>query len=67
MDAVLIAGDIFDTGAPPSYARELYNQLIVRLHEAGCPCSAGGQNYDSVSVLDESRELLGYLGTQVVS
>jgi exonuclease SbcD len=35
VDAVLIAGDIFDTGAPPSYARELYNQLIVRLHEAG--------------------------------
>jgi len=25
VDAVLIAGDIFDTGAPPSYARELYS------------------------------------------
>ena len=35
VDAVLIAGDIFDTGTPPSYARELYNQLVVRLHEAG--------------------------------
>ena len=35
VDAVLIAGDIFDTGAPPSNARELYNQLIVRLHDAG--------------------------------
>jgi exonuclease SbcD len=23
VDAVLIAGDIFDTGTPPSYAREL--------------------------------------------
>ena len=31
VDAVLIAGDIFDTGTPPSYARELYNQLVVRL------------------------------------
>jgi exonuclease SbcD len=30
VDAVLIAGDIFDTGSPPSYARELYSQLVVR-------------------------------------
>ena len=34
VDAVLIAGDIFDTGTPPSYARELYSQLVVRLHTA---------------------------------
>ena len=67
VDAVLIAGDIFDTGAPPSYARELYNQLIVRLHEAGVSLLLLAGNHDSVSVLDESRELLGYLGTQVVS
>ena len=31
VDAVLIAGDIFDTGAPPSYARELYSELVVKL------------------------------------
>jgi predicted MPP superfamily phosphohydrolase len=31
LDVVLIAGDVFDTGAPPSYARELYNQLILQL------------------------------------
>lgn len=67
VDAVLIAGDIFDTGAPPSYARELCNQLIVRLHEAGVSLLLLAGNHDSVSVLDESRELLGYLGTQVVS
>ena len=35
VDAVLIAGDVFDTGAPPSYARELYNQWIGRLCRAG--------------------------------
>ena len=29
VDAVLIAGDIFDTGAPPSYARALYSQLVA--------------------------------------
>ena len=31
VDAVLIAGDIFDSGTPPSYARELYSQLVVLL------------------------------------
>ena len=67
VDAVLIAGDIFDTGAPPSYARELYNQLIVRLHDAGTALLMLAGNHDSVSVLDESRELLSYLGAQVVS
>lgn len=67
VDAVLIAGDIFDTGAPPSYARELYNQLIVRLHDAGVALLLLAGNHDSVSVLDESRELLSYLGTQVIS
>jgi exonuclease SbcD len=67
VDAVLIAGDIFDTGAPPSYARELYNQLVVRLHDAGVALLLLAGNHDSVSVLDESRALLAYLGTQVIS
>ena len=67
VDAVLIAGDIFDTGAPPSYARELYNQLIARLHQAGAALLVLGGNHDSVSVLDESRDLLRHLGTQVIA
>lgn len=67
VDAVLIAGDIFDTGAPPSYARELYNQLIARLHQAGVGLLLLGGNHDSVSVLDESRELLRHLGVHVLA
>lgn len=67
VDAVLIAGDIFDTGAPPSYARELYNQLIARLHQAGVALLILGGNHDSVSVLDESRDMLRHLGTQVIA
>ena len=67
VDAMLIAGDIFDTGAPPSYARELYNQLIARLHQAGVALLVLGGNHDSVSVLDESRDLLRHLGTQVIA
>ncbi len=61
VDAVLIAGDIFDTGTPPSYARELYSQLVVRLHEAGVALLLLGGNHDSPATLGESRELLARL------
>jgi exonuclease SbcD len=66
VDAVLIAGDIFDTGAPPSYARELYSQLVVRLHEAGVALLLLGGNHDSVATLRESSALLERLSASVV-
>lgn len=66
VDAVIIAGDIFDTGTPPSYARELYNQLVERLHDAGVGLLLLGGNHDSVAVLGESRSLLARLGTLVI-
>ena len=67
VDAVLIAGDIFDTGAPPSYARELYSQLVVRLHNAGVALLLLGGNHDSVATLGESRAMLACLSTTVVA
>ena len=67
VDAVLIAGDLFDTGAPPSYARELYNQLVVRLHEAGVALLLLGGNHDSVATLGESRDMLACLNATVVA
>lgn len=67
VDAVIIAGDIFDTGTPPSYARELYNQLVVRLNKAGVALLLLGGNHDSVATLSESRELLAHLGTTVIA
>ncbi len=67
VDAVLIAGDIFDTGSPPSYARELYNQLVVKLHHAGVALLLLGGNHDSVATLGESRSVLACLGTTVVA
>ena len=66
VDAVVIAGDIFDTGAPPSYARELYNQLVERLHDGGVGLVLLGGNHDSPAVLGESRSLLARLGTWVI-
>lgn len=31
VDALIVAGDVFDTGTPPSYARELFNRFVVSL------------------------------------
>ncbi|PTU75319.1 exonuclease subunit SbcD [Pseudomonas mangrovi] len=67
VDAVIVAGDIFDTGAPPSYAREQYNRVIVALRETGAGLVLLGGNHDSVAMLGESRELLACLGTRVVA
>ena len=67
VDAVLVAGDIFDTGAPPSYARELYSDLVAKLHRAGVALLLLGGNHDSVATLGESRALLAVLSTTVVA
>ena len=66
VDVLLIAGDVFDTGAPPSYAREQYYRLVVELRDAGCALVVLGGNHDSPAMLGESRSLLAQLGTQVV-
>ncbi|RVT46738.1 exonuclease subunit SbcD [Rheinheimera sediminis] len=66
VDALIVAGDIFDTTTPASYARELYHQLIVDLQPTGCQLVMLGGNHDSVAVLQEGKELLACLHTQVV-
>lgn len=67
VDALIVAGDIFDTGSPPSYARELYNRFVVELQPTNCQLVVLGGNHDSVSTLNESRGLLSYLNTTVIS
>ncbi|MNO53253.1 Nuclease SbcCD subunit D [compost metagenome] len=67
VDALIIAGDVFDTGAPPSYAREQYNRFIVELRESGAALVVLGGNHDSVAMLEESRALLEYLDTRVIA
>ena len=67
IDAVIIAGDIFDTGTPPSYAREMYNQFVVKLSQLGTTLIVLGGNHDSVSMLNESKDLLACLNTHVIA
>lgn len=67
VDALIVAGDLFDTGSPPSYARELYNRFVVELQRTGCQLVVLGGNHDSVATLNESRELLSCLNTTVIA
>lgn len=66
VDALLIAGDIFDTGAPPSYARELYNHFAVTVSNTKTQVVVLGGNHDSVAMLGESKTLLACLGVTVI-
>ncbi|BFT29348.1 exonuclease subunit SbcD [Alteromonas sp. D210916BOD_24] len=67
IDAVIVAGDVFDTGTPPSYARELYHEFIGALQGKECTLVVLGGNHDSVSVLNESKALLKYLNSHVIA
>jgi exonuclease SbcD len=67
IDAIIVAGDIFDTGTPPSYAREMYFDFIAKLHQTNCQLVILAGNHDSVAMLSESQTLLQQLSTKVVS
>lgn len=66
-DAIIVAGDIFDTATPPSYARQMYFNFISDLQAYNCQLVILAGNHDSVSMLAESKELLGALSTHVVA
>jgi exonuclease SbcD len=66
VDAVIVAGDIFDTTTPPSYAREMYHQFVTQLHALNCTLVLLGGNHDSVAMLNESLPLLRALGTHMI-
>ncbi|XPF95531.1 exonuclease subunit SbcD [Colwellia sp. RE-S-Sl-9] len=66
IDAVIVAGDIFDTGTPPSYAREMYFDFISQMHNIHCQLIIMAGNHDSVAMLGESKTLLKSLSTRVI-
>ena len=59
IDALLVAGDVFDTGTPGTRAQELYYRFLARVAASGCRhvvIIAG--NHDSPTFLDAPRGLL---------
>lgn len=66
VDVVIIAGDVFDTGTPPSYARELYHFFLAQLSQLKVQCVVLGGNHDSVAMLQESKAILACLNITVI-
>lgn len=67
VEALLIAGDVFDNGTPSNRALELYYRFLCRCAGAGCRhvvVTAG--NHDSPSLLNAPREVLRFLNVHVV-
>lgn len=67
VDALIIAGDLYDTGGPPSYARQLYNRFVVETLRIGCRLIVVSGNHDSVAMLDESADLLQYMSISQIT
>jgi len=67
VDALIVAGDIFDVGNPPNYALQLYYRFLTGLLGTSCRnIVITGGNHDSPSTLDAPRELLQALNIQVM-
>ena len=67
VDALLVAGDVFDSSAPSNRAQELYYRFLCRMAASSCRhvvVVAG--NHDSPSFLNAPKELLKALDVHVV-
>lgn len=67
IDALLVAGDVFDTSAPSNRAQELYYRFLCRVAASSCRhviIIAG--NHDSPSFLNAPKELLKALDVHVI-
>ena len=67
IDALLVAGDVFDTSTPSNRAQELYYRFLCRVAASCCRhvvVIAG--NHDSPSFLNAPKELLRVLNVYVV-
>lgn len=66
-EGLLVAGDIFDTGNPPNYARRLYYRFLRKLLSTSCRhIVITGGNHDSPAMLNAPRELLQALNVHVI-
>lgn len=67
VDALVIAGDVFDTTSPSHAAQELYYTFLVKMQATSCrDIVVVGGNHDSPSLLNASRQLLRQLRIHVV-
>ncbi|MGL1901047.1 MAG: exonuclease SbcCD subunit D C-terminal domain-containing protein [Fibrobacterales bacterium] len=67
IDALLIAGDVFDTIAPSNRALKLYYTFLVEVSKTPCRhVVIIGGNHDSASLLNAPKELLYLLDVHII-
>lgn len=67
IDVLLIAGDVFDTGAPSNQSLQMYYDFLVNLKQTGCQSVIiTGGNHDSPGTLNAPKQLLNALSIKVV-
>ena len=67
VDAVLVAGDLFDSVNPSADAEAALFEFFLQLKELGVPSVAIAGNHDSASRLAGLSGLLGWVGVQLVA
>lgn len=66
VDAVLVAGDIYDVPNPPAEAEHVAYNFFSKLKEANIPAVIIAGNHDSAFRLDGIAKLLSYIGVKVL-
>jgi exonuclease SbcD len=66
VDAILIAGDIFDAPSPTAEAEQVAYNFFCQLQAAKIPAVAIAGNHDSAARLEGVAKLLSYIGVQVL-
>jgi exonuclease SbcD len=67
VDALVVAGDVFDTGSPSNETQRMYYDFLIRLRQTCCrQVVIAGGNHDSASTLNAPRELLRALDIHVI-
>jgi DNA repair protein SbcD/Mre11 len=66
VDAVLVAGDVYDTGAPSAPAQKLVIQTLLRLRRAGAEVIVIAGNHDHGGTFEAYRPLMGEVGITLV-
>jgi len=67
IDALIVAGDIFDNGNPPQYALKQYYDFLLKMQATNSRhIVIIGGNHDSVSLLNAPQQLLSALNINVV-
>lgn len=66
VDAVLVAGDIYDVPNPPAEAEQVAYNFFCKLKEAKIPAVVIAGNHDSAFRIDGIAKILSYIGVEAL-